>query len=202
MRRQNGQALVVVAFSLFAMCGLMGLAVDLGWSFYVHKTARAAADSAAMAALQEAVAELNGVPGAVTCATAGITCSGLIDCSAATGTLQVACQYAQQNGFSSGGNLGHQQLKIEADVPVGSCRTASPPNCVPTAPGVAAYYWVHVVATETVPQLFSAMLGNTNAGDSAAAPPAVVNEVTLGPLGRLNQADAPANRDRGNANVV
>src|SRR5437879_2097713 len=123
MRRQNGQALVMVTFALFAMCGLMGLAVDLGWSFYVHKTARAAADSAAMAALQEAVVQLKGVPGSVTCATAGITCSGLIDCSAATGTLQVACQYAQQNGFSSGGNNSHQKLQIEADVPASSCRT-------------------------------------------------------------------------------
>jgi Flp pilus assembly protein TadG len=192
----------MVTFALFAMCGLMGLAIDLGWSFYVHKTARAAADSAALAAVKEALAQTVGTPGSVSCTTAGITCSGLIDCSAATGTLQVACQYAQQNGFSSGGNLGHQKLRIEADAPASSCRTASPPNCVPTAPGVAAYYWVHVVATETVPQLFSAMLGNTNAVVSADATAALVNEVTFGALRLLNHADDPANPDMGNANVV
>ena len=95
----------LVTFALFAMCGLMGLAVDLGWSFYVHKTARAAADSAALAAVKEALAQTVGTPGSVSCTTAGITCSGLIDCSAATGTLQVACQYAQQNGFSSGSRM-------------------------------------------------------------------------------------------------
>src|ERR1051325_4439136 len=201
MQRQSGQALVMVTFALFAMCGLMGLAIDLGWSFYVHKTARAAADSAALAAVKEALAQTVGTPGSVSCTTAGITCSGLIDCSAATGTLQVACQYAQQNGFSSGGNLGHQKLRIEADAPASSCRTASPPNCVPTAPGVAAYYWVHVVATETVPQLFSAMLGNTNAVVSADATAALLNEVTFGALRLLNHADDPVIPVLGHANL-
>ena len=31
---QSGQAIVMVTLSLFAMCGMMGLAVDLGWSFF------------------------------------------------------------------------------------------------------------------------------------------------------------------------
>lgn len=32
-KRQGGQAIVLVTLALFAMFGLMGLAVDLGWSF-------------------------------------------------------------------------------------------------------------------------------------------------------------------------
>ncbi len=58
-RRENskGQALVMVTLALLAMAGMMGLAVDLGWSF-VQKQAQAAADGAALAAVQEAMAQL------------------------------------------------------------------------------------------------------------------------------------------------
>src|ERR1043166_7404739 len=95
MQRQSGQALVMVTFALFAMCGLMGLAIDLGWSFYVHKMARAAADSAAMAAVNKALVSVSGNAGPYSCATTGLTCSGLIDCTAsAPGNLGVGCGFA------------------------------------------------------------------------------------------------------------
>ena len=55
--------MVMVTFSLIAMAGLMGLAVDLGWSFFVQKEAQAAADGVAMAAVQEAYSGLNGAFG-------------------------------------------------------------------------------------------------------------------------------------------
>src|SRR5271170_4391403 len=59
-RKSRGQALVLVTLSLLAMCGIMGLAVDLGWSFYVKKEAQAAADAAALAAVREAALRMDG----------------------------------------------------------------------------------------------------------------------------------------------
>ena len=38
-RATRGQALLMVTIALIAMCGILGLAIDLGWEFYVHKTA-------------------------------------------------------------------------------------------------------------------------------------------------------------------
>jgi Flp pilus assembly protein TadG len=50
----GGQAIVMVTLALFSMAGMMGLAVDLGWSYFVQKTAQAAADGAALAAVHDA----------------------------------------------------------------------------------------------------------------------------------------------------
>ena len=185
----------MVTLSLFAMCGLMGLAIDLGWSFYVHKTARAAADTAALSAVKQPIAGLGSIPTPpYTCGTTGITCqTTLIDCNSASGNLLTGCQYAQQNDFWPGGHGGHQKLQIQADVGAPGCDTASPPNCVPSAPGVAAFYWVRVVAVETIPQLFSAMLGNLNAVVSAESTAGLVNEVAVGGLILLDRAgDVPS----------
>ena len=41
--------------SLFAMCGLLGLAIDLGWSYFVKKSAQNAADAGALAAAYAAL---------------------------------------------------------------------------------------------------------------------------------------------------
>ena len=62
-RRKNsgGQAIILVTLALLAMCGMMGLAVDTGWSYFVHKQAQtAAADAAALAAVQEAYTHIAG----------------------------------------------------------------------------------------------------------------------------------------------
>ncbi len=48
-KTSGGQALVMVTLALFSMLGMMGLAVDLGWSYFVQKEAQAAADTAALA---------------------------------------------------------------------------------------------------------------------------------------------------------
>src|SRR5437879_13391501 len=57
-RQKNGQAIVLVTLSLFVMAGMMGLAVDFGWMFFLKKSAQAAADAGALAAVQEAKARL------------------------------------------------------------------------------------------------------------------------------------------------
>ena len=58
-QKSSGQALVMVTMGLVAMAGLMGLAVDMGWSFFVQKQAQAVADAAALAAVQEAMAQVS-----------------------------------------------------------------------------------------------------------------------------------------------
>src|SRR6476469_1476968 len=52
-RGQKGQAIVMVTLSLIAMCGVLGLAVDLGWSYFLRRTAQKAADAGALAAAQQ-----------------------------------------------------------------------------------------------------------------------------------------------------
>lgn len=184
--RRDGQALLMVTVALIAMFGLLGLAVDLGWGFYVHKTARAAADSAALAAVKQARAGVLGTVGPYSCGSRGFTCqTPLINCGSATGNLATGCRFAGTNGFTDG--EGSQSVRIEANIGEAGCDTASPPNCVPTAPGVAAVYWVHVVATQTVPQLFSAVLGNTTGVVSADATAALTSVVVPGSLILLNR---------------
>ena len=81
-KTSGGQALVLVTLGLMAMMGMMGLAVDLGWSFFVEKQAQASADFAAMGAVQEALVRLNGQ-------SFGFTCPTL-----PSGSLPVYCQSA------------------------------------------------------------------------------------------------------------
>ncbi len=175
-RRTEGQALLMVTIALAVMCGMLGLAIDFGWSFYVHKTARAAADAAALAAVNQELANV-GRAGPYP-ATYG---PGLVDCSSDGTNLGLGCDYAKKNGFWPGGNDGRQSLKIE---------DGTGPS-VPTAPGVVAMYWVHVVATETIPQLFSAIYGNTQGVVSADATAALVSEIVPAGLVLLNVSCDP-----------
>src|SRR5579863_4412387 len=99
--RSRGQALLLVTFALFAMCGLLGLAVDLGWGYFVKKSAQAGTDAGALAGAYAALS-LAGQNGAITCSTSGISCKS--DPGAAcdqSGNLKNACQYAEQEGFAA-----------------------------------------------------------------------------------------------------
>ncbi|MCC6863176.1 MAG: hypothetical protein IT158_31660 [Bryobacterales bacterium] len=187
--KTRGQALVMVALSLIAMCGIIGLAVDLGWSFFVRKAARGAADSAAMAAVIEGFRRV-GTTGTYACGT-NLTCQTVTPCPTSLTTpannIENGCLYAQQNGFRVNGSNNRQNVTMEADVPPTSCRTASPPNCIPTAPGVFAYYWATARVTESIPQLFSAVLGNGMAVVSARATAALTDSIVIGSLILLNR---------------
>jgi Flp pilus assembly protein TadG len=171
---QRGQALIMVSFSVIAMCGVIGLAVDLGWSYFVKKAAQGAADSAAMAAANQALSE---VGQADTFASHGYTSHAIAPCDLA-GNLHNGCQYAQENGFVPGGHGNHQNVTMQDDV-------ASSP---PTVPGITADYWVTVRTAETIPQLFSAVLGNTLGTSSARATAAVVSTIVNGSVITLNRA--------------
>jgi Flp pilus assembly protein TadG len=63
---RRGQALVMATLGLIAIIGLVGLAVDLSWSYFLEKTMQAAADTAALSAVQKA-REAAGAIGNVSC---------------------------------------------------------------------------------------------------------------------------------------
>ena len=53
-RQERGQALIMVTLSIVLICGMLGLVVDLGWGFFVKRSAQSAADAAALAAARKA----------------------------------------------------------------------------------------------------------------------------------------------------
>lgn len=182
---ESGQALIMVTLGLLAMSGLIGLAVDFGWSYFVRREAQSAADSAALAAARAAmdVVIANGAS-ALSCTS--LSCGGETSCSAGlTGTWQSACQYAQQNGFSAGGDAGRQQVTVAAGV-----NTPSAP--APTVPNVYVRYWVTVRVTNSIPQLYSAVLGNANATIAARATAAITDFLVNGSMIALNREGDPA----------
>ncbi|MEN6608013.1 MAG: pilus assembly protein TadG-related protein [Bryobacteraceae bacterium] len=176
-RHQRGQVLIMVTLVLISMCGVLGLAVDLGWSYFTKKSAQAAADAAALAAVQAAMASVPVVGpytcDQVTCVATPTPCSSIGSGS----NLYKGCQYALQNGFAAGGKDGRQNVMIQSGV-------SSPP---PTAPGVQTYYWVTVRTYEAIPQLFSSVLGNTMGAVSARATAGLVLSSGMGALILLNR---------------
>jgi Flp pilus assembly protein TadG len=180
---RSGQALVLVTLALIAMAGIMGLAVDLGWSFFVQKQAQAAADAAALAAAQEAMQAARDVGvqvTALTCATAGVSCQATpVPCASATENLQNGCLYAKANGFDYTSASSRQNVTMMSGVTV-------PP---PTAPGVMnVVYWVTARTVQTIPQLFSAVLGNSTGTVSAIATAAIVGSVLPASFYGMNHA--------------
>jgi Flp pilus assembly protein TadG len=188
-RRKNsgGQALVMVTLALMAMAGLMGLAVDLGWSYFVQKEAQAAADGAALAAAAEAMAKVRVANIAVTALTCGnvanVDCQTTVKpCGQFTGSssnLANGCLYAKVNGFDYTTASSRQNVTIQSNI-------TSPP---PTAPGVNnIVYWVTVRTVQNIPQLFSAVLGNTLGTVSAVATAGIVGSIQPGSFFGMNQA--------------
>jgi Putative Flp pilus-assembly TadE/G-like len=158
--RHRGQALIMTTFALIPMFGLLGLAVDLGWMEFTKKSAQTAADAAAIAAVLQY--QSTNFSTTFTCGVGGIVCQAPTSCSPAPASyLHSGCDYAQLNGFSSSGN---QYVSLEAGV-----------GTPPTASGVnSSAYWVTARVNQTVPQLFSAVLGNYT-GRVAARATAALN---------------------------
>src|SRR5579871_5615416 len=183
---RRGQALLLVTLSLFAMCGLLGLAVDLGWSYFIKKSAQNAVDAAALAAAYravEVVGETAPFPSSYSHALAPCPQSGV-------DVLAKGCLYANQNGlgFSAGGDSGRQNVTVESGA------NSTPNDCTlafPTAPCLVSDYWVTVRAVESLPQLFSAVLGNTTSLSSARATAAAIQTIVNGSVITLNRKFDP-----------
>lgn len=152
---KKGQSLLIITIALIPMFGIVGLVTDLGYMYFVKKSAQNAADAAAMAAILQFQWGLGG--SGASCGTGGVVCQNPTSCNPAPSNyLNSACLYAAQNGFSASGN---QNVTVAAG-------TGTPP----TAPGVISLgYWVTVRVTQTVPQLFMAAMGFSNGSVAARA---------------------------------
>ena len=203
-RKSGGQAIVMVSLSLIAMSGMMGLAVDLGWSFYVQREAQAAADGAALAAVQAAYKSMQNAPGGDV--TAWSTCgNSSVDCQTAarptpltaassgncplTNNLKAGCAYSSTNcfsgtcGFADGGLSGRQHVYLQAN------KGSVAPSSIPTPPGPPAnmIYWVTATTWQTVPQLFSAIMGNPQGIVASVATAAIAEKVIPGSFFGMNK---------------
>ncbi len=140
-RNERGQVLLPFALVFVALLGMVGLVLDVGWSYYVGKKAQTAADAAAQAAVAQGLLT-NGPAATPNCSTLG--CQSATSCPA-TSNLVAACQYASANGYLPGGEGGAQTVLVAA----GSGGTA------PGVPNVPVDYWVQVTMTNALPQWFS-----------------------------------------------
>ena len=193
-KASGGQAIVMVTLALLSMSGMMGLAVDLGWSYFTQKAAQAAADDAALSAVQRAYKSITTGGGLATaftaCGTSGVTCEASpVACdpnSSALGNLQSGCLYARNDGFIPGGHGGRQNVLIEANIP-----SVALPDSIPGVPGSPKdmVYWVTVRTYENIPQLFSSILSSNNANGaiSAVATAAIASKITPGSFWGMNQ---------------
>jgi hypothetical protein len=143
---------------------MLGLVADMGYMYYVKKSAQAAADSAALAAVYTFNRTMAG--SSFDCGIAWMCNQPARACPANPGSsnpVETACLYAKENGFSTG--TPGQNVTIESHVT----------PTVPTAPGVNGVgWWVTARVTQQVPQLFSAVLGNKT-GMVAARASAALN---------------------------
>jgi hypothetical protein len=149
--RRSGQMVIFVTLSLSVLISLIGLAVDLGFSYFVKVNAQAAADAAAQAAA--IYANKNGY----VCGS-GVTCGTTYSCASSptsppTDPLTAGCLYAKANGFL---NTGGQSVSLIAN------STASP-NGESMSPAL----WIQANVSQTVTPLFLYWAGFTS-GTSAA----------------------------------
>ena len=193
-KTSGGQAIVMVSLALFSMAGMMGLAVDLGWSYFTQKVAQASADGAALAAVHEAWARKGGLSSGWVCGTGASATycqpASPADCatiqSDTASNLYHGCLYAKNIGFNYAAAGSRQNVRIQADV--GPALGGSFP---PTVTGILQanmVYWVTVRSVQETPQLFSSLLGNTKGTVAAIATAAAVNTILPGSFYGLNHA--------------
>ena len=194
-RVSGGQAIVMVTLALFSMIGMMGLAVDLGWSYFSQKQAQAAADTAALSAAQEAVKRL-GIGSNISGFTCGSTGTGAsqVECTETAGTttleycgssvtstsnLNNGCLYAKRNGFQYDVAGSRQIVSVQS----GDVSDANVP------PGLKRIsYWVRVRTIQTIPQLFSFIAGNQQGTVAANGTAAIAGSIVPGSFYGMNHA--------------
>ncbi len=137
----------MVTVSLVLMFAVMGLAVDLGYSYFLKARLRTAAVAGALGAANYSKNHYD------TCST--ITCGVTYTCAGATPattSLQAGCLYATQDGPSS-----MSVSLIE--------NNTTPPGITGNNPAM----WVSATASTTVPNLFLYMSGYRTAAIAAQA---------------------------------
>lgn len=143
--RPRGQVLVMAAFSLVVLFGILALALDIGFSWMLHRREQNAADPAAIAAARWLKDSL-GNPTVV---------------AAVQGQMNAdACFYAQQNEFFTG------DLDCAAALADGDLQVWSPPVSGPYARSTGK---VQVIIHDTHPTFFSRIWGNSEASVTTSA---------------------------------
>src|SRR5260370_4924380 len=171
----RGQVLLLVTFALVPLCGMVGLVADIGYMRYVQRSAQNAADAAVLAAIADYKATNTGsvfscgsgstAPGWVCNNPTPYTCPGAL--TSASNPVEDACLYAQQNGFDP--TAGSSQ-----SVTINSDANPSTSHPIPTAPGVNnGTWWITARVAQKVPNLFSAVLGNSSGLVAARATAAI-----------------------------
>ena len=176
-RHTRGQSLLLVTFAMVPMLGMLGLVTDLGYMHFVKKSAQAAADAAALAAVYRFNRTIYG--SSMDCSAFGWMCHGsAYTCPGnivnASDPVQAACVYAGLNGFSTAN--AKQTVTVSSGVS----------STIPTSSAANnGGWWVTVRVTQTVPQLFSVITGNTTglvaARASAAVQPSLACVYALDP---------------------
>jgi Putative Flp pilus-assembly TadE/G-like len=181
----------MVTMSLFMLFGVMGLAIDLGWSYYRKQVAQSAADAAAMAA---AVVAYNSTTGIITCGSNNVVCQATpTACPVITGNpannIQNGCLYAKANGFTNGGNQ---------TVTMSSSALGIAPN--PTS--FSILYTVTATVTETNPQLFSAVGGHQYGTVAVQSTAEVIQPPVPACIYALNQTASGALSVAGGSKII
>jgi Tfp pilus assembly protein PilX len=156
---ERGQSAILFVLALSTMLGVLGLVTDIGWGYFRRNAAKAAAEAAALAAAQAA---LQSAGSNVTCSSTGVSCATDYQCPTSipnppTNDFHDGCLYAKDNGFQVTAS-GNQNVVLSGG-------TGTPP----TLTGLNSSYWVTVRVSESLPQMFSAVLGNRSGVVSARA---------------------------------
>jgi hypothetical protein len=130
--------------ALVPMFGLMGLVADIGYMHFIKMSAQTAAQAAASAAIIDLK---SGGSGSWCCSNTATTCPQNI--TTPSSSLERGCMYAQKHGFNS----TNQWVTYQAGA------GSTPPTA--TGSGTASN-WVTFRVIQRVPQLFSAVTGNTS----------------------------------------
>ena len=152
--KRSGQVLIMTTLMIVPLVGALGMVTDFGYMHYVKETAQSAAQSAAQAAIIDfhstlggGVYSCGGSGGMVVCAASPTACTSNI--TAPVTAIDHGCMYAQHQGFNSATAFATYEANVNS----------TPPTA--TGNGNVAY-WVTFRAVQKVPQLFSAILGNTS----------------------------------------
>jgi hypothetical protein len=165
---------IFMTMSLTVLFSVLGLSVDLGYSYFVKLEAQTAADSAATAAAIYAVK--NGFA----CGT-NVTCNSTYSCptnlTSAANALEAGCLYAQSNGFL---NTGSQAVSLIAN-------NTSVGGAVPAL-------WIQANTSQTLAHWFLFLSGSGSgpvaaqslAGVNITANPSCIYVLSLTALNALN----------------
>jgi Flp pilus assembly protein TadG len=170
----------MLALAITTICGLLALAVDIGLAYTIRKSAQSAADAAALAGAQQAFTAAGWSAFATQIETevdagqsASATCPSSVECQASRNcgnanspptNIDGACQYALNNGFSTGSNNGYTQIVSVVASGInspGSYGYAVGLTFQQPGPAVSAYYWVQVGISESIPYIFGRLVKNS-----------------------------------------